>query len=154
VPTPILLVEDSDEDILLSRNSLQRAGIANPVFVVKSGDRALAYLQGEGDYADRERFPFPGIMLLDLKMPRMNGFQVLEWRKSQPNLRDLFVVVLSHHDEIRDVSRAYSLGARTFLIKPCSAADFRNLAVNFPDHWQLLHNAKDEDSKRLVQAHH
>ena len=132
MPIPILLVEDSDEDILLSRNSLQRAGVANPVFVVKSGDRALAYLQGEGDYADRERFPLPGIMLLDLKMPRMNGFEVLEWMREQELLEQISVLVLTSSPEDRDRVRARELGAKAYLVKPPTPEGLREVLKLFP----------------------
>jgi len=136
----ILLVEDSEDDVLLVRRRMTQAGIVNPIFVVGDGDDAIAYLKGDHIYADRNRFPSPAILLLDLKMPRMSGFEVLNWCKSTNQTRDLFIVVLSHQDELREVSRAYALGAKTFLIKPPSTDDFTNLARSFPDYWELLPN--------------
>src|SRR5579883_2465504 len=108
---PILLAEDFPDDARILQTVLKKAGVLNPIFVVSDGAEALDYLKGEGFYADRTRFPLPAVLLLDLKMPKLDGFSVLEWCKAQPFLKDMLVVVLTGHREINAVNRAYSLGA-------------------------------------------
>jgi len=119
----ILLAEDREDDILLIRKAFQVANISNPVFVVRDGDEAISYLLGTGKYSNRAEFPLPDLLLLDLKMPGLDGFEVLRWLKVQPSLKSLRVVVLTSSDAIRDVNRAYALGANSFFVKPL---DFEN----------------------------
>lgn len=120
----ILVIEDEEDDILLIRRTFAKAGVANPYQVVRNGDEAISYLKGEGAYADREKHPMPSLVLLDLKMPGKDGFEVLHWIRTQPELSALRVVVLTSSSEIRDVNRAYQLGANSFLMKPL---DFQNI---------------------------
>ena len=120
----ILLVEDQEDDILLIRQALAKANIENPLQVVRSGESALAYLKGEERFANRFEHPLPSLVLLDLKLTGMDGFDVLEWIREQDGLRSMRVLVLTSSDQIRDVNRAYQLGANSFLIKP---VDFENL---------------------------
>jgi len=121
---PILLAEDRDDDVLLIRRAFASAYIPNPLYVVKDGEEAIAYLAGERRYANREEYPLPSLLLLDLKMPRMDGFEVLTWIRQQPSLKALRVVVLTSSSDLRDVTKAYQLGANSFLVKP---VDFQNL---------------------------
>jgi CheY-like chemotaxis protein len=120
----ILLAEDLEDDVLLIRRAFTKAGVQNPLFVVHDGEEAIQYLQGEGKFANRAEYPLPDLTLLDLKMPRKDGFEVLEWVRQQPTLRGLRIVVLTSSKEIRDVDRAYQLGANSVLVKP---AEFTNL---------------------------
>ena len=120
-PETILLAEDNDDDVLLIRRAFAQAGLVEPLHVVPNGELAIAYLKGDGAYADRSLYPWPKLLLLDLKMPRKTGLEVLEWIKSNPQSRPLKVVVLTTSTELRDVSLAYQLGAKSFLVKP---ADF------------------------------
>jgi CheY-like chemotaxis protein len=117
-PPVILLAEDLESDVLLLQRALRQARIVNPVKVVNDGEQAIAYLKGEGKYADRAEYPVPSLLLLDLKMPRLGGLEVLSWAQNQPGLKDLRIVVLSGSRELEDVNRAYQLGAHTFLVKP------------------------------------
>src|ERR1041384_6928520 len=94
----ILLAEDDPDDVLLAQIALRKARLANPLQIVRDGEEAIAYLQGEGRYADRNRYPLPILLLLDLKMPKVNGFQVLEWLRKQPLLSRLPVAVLTSSD--------------------------------------------------------
>src|ERR1043166_4419196 len=111
----ILLVEDREEDVILLRRAFTKANFLNPIQVVSDGDEAIAYLQGAGKYADRSEYPLPKLVLLDLKMPRKDGFEVLQWIRQQPGLSAIRVVVLTASDTVRDVNRAYQLGANSFL---------------------------------------
>src|SRR4051812_45474637 len=110
----VLLVDDDPNDRFLIRRSFQRLGIQNPLLEVGDGAEAISYLEGEGRYADRSKYPFPGILLLDLQMPRIDGLQVLEWIRSKLTVSGLLIIVLSRLDEIRQVNRAYALGANSF----------------------------------------
>ena len=134
---PILLVEDHEDDVELLQCVLKSAGVLNPVAVVTDGEEAIAYLQGAGDFADRAQFPLPGVLMLDLKMPRLGGFEVLSWLKDESKIKDVLVVVLSGYRQTWEVDRAYALGAHAFLLKPCSVDDIRNLGRDFPPYWTL-----------------
>ena len=122
--TSILLAEDNENDIIMLRRAAHSARFNNPLSIVNDGAEVIAYLQGEGKYADRRRYPLPALLLLDLKMPRKNGFEVLQWLREQPQFTNLQVVVLSSSDEIRDINRAYELGANSFLVKPMFFSEF------------------------------
>src|SRR2546426_3282265 len=107
----ILLAEDSETDILLTRRAFAKAKLLNPLHVVRDGVEAIAYLKGDGQYSNRDEYPLPDLLLLDLKMPHKNGLEVLDWIRQQPSLRALRVVVLTSSDQARDVNMAYQLGA-------------------------------------------
>ena len=134
---PILLVEDSESDVVAFQLMLKQATVKNPVFVVGSGDEAIAFLKGEGEFANRELFPAPGILFLDLNLPGTDGFDVLAWARGNTALDHVLVIVLSGHSGAREVNHAYALGADSFLIKPCHPEDIWKLAKNFPEHWTL-----------------
>src|SRR3954466_119132 len=133
---PVILVAEDDEDyVILIRQVFQKAHIPNPIHVVWNGEEAIWYLKGLGKYANRDEFPLPDIFLLDLKMPRVNGFEVLKWVRSQPSLAALRILVLTSSDEIRDVNEAYQLGANSFLVKPMDFEDFTHLSRLIADFW-------------------
>ena len=111
------------------------AGVETPVIVLSDGDEAIAYLSGKGQFSDRARFPMPRVLLLDLNMCRVDGFDVLEWIRTQPQLNDLYVVVLSGHHGLREVNQAYALGAKSFLFKPGEPAQIRELMNNSRRYW-------------------
>jgi len=133
----ILLVDDSEDDTNILIRLLQASHVANPVQTVGTGRQAIAYVGGKGDYADRDKYPEPAILILDLRMPGVSGFEVLEWIESHHNLPRFLIVVLSGLNGLRDVARAYGLGAHTFLAKPCREDDLINLIRAFPDHWEI-----------------
>jgi CheY-like chemotaxis protein len=142
----IMIVEDRDDDILLMRKAFERASLTNPVHVVRSGDEAVAYLSGEGKYANRAEYPLPVLVLLDLKMPGMDGFELLTWIRQQEGIRGLPVVVLTSSSEMRDVNRAYALGANSFFVKELDfqgAVDLSHLLRNY---W--VHKAATPDTSR------
>ncbi len=126
ITRPILLAEDYEADADAVLRLLRKAGVVNPVIVVPDGGEAIAYMNNEGLFRDRQKFPLPGVLLLDLKLPVKNGFEVLEWCRTQPHLKDLFIVVLSGHYELRYVNEAYSLGAHRFFTKPAKKEDITN----------------------------
>ncbi len=134
---PILLAEDLEDDAWTIKQVLKKAGVMNPVAVVSDGEEAIRYLRGTGTYNDRAKFPLPGVLLLDLKMPRRSGFEVLEWCRAQPQLKTMLLVVLTGLDEVGTMQRAYSMGADSFLLKPCNVEDITNLTNTFTGYWEL-----------------
>lgn len=131
----ILLVEDNEDDVFLMKHALNSAGISNPVHVVETGQHAVDYLAGAGEYQERSRYPMPVIVFLDLKLPLMSGHEVLAWIRGQRQLESLLVVVLTSSDEPSDVRRSYSLGANSYLMKPLSARQLIDLAKAFNWSW-------------------
>jgi CheY-like chemotaxis protein len=134
----ILVVEDNENDLTLIRRTLTNACLPNPRHFVESGEEAINYLVGVGPYSDRKKYPLPALVLLDLKLPIKDGFEVLKWIRSQPNLKDLRVVVLTSSTHIRDVTQAYRLGANSFLVKPLEFENVRELFSAIQ--WQLTDN--------------
>lgn len=116
----ILLVDDSENDLILMRRAFQKAEFNIPLQEVHDGEEAIAYLKGEGLYSDRRRFPLPVVMMLDLNMPRLNGFDVLAWVQTQPALKHLSVIILTASIRMEDVEESFDLGAHSFLVKPAS----------------------------------
>jgi CheY-like chemotaxis protein len=135
----ILIAEDSESDIFFLFRVLDQAGVINPIFVVRDGNETMAYLKGEGQYADRTAYPLPGIILLDLKMPGTDGFEILRWKREQPELKRTLVVAVSSYDGVYSINLAYETGADTFLSKPLTSEDVLNLISAFNDCWQLVH---------------
>lgn len=131
----ILLVEDDPNDVLLIQRAFQKAGLHNSLKVVRNGDQAIEYLSGEEAYADRELFPLPFLVLLDLKMPGTDGFEVLDWARKTPNLKRLLIVVLTSSNLQSDVDKAYELGANSYLVKPVEFDDMVNLIQRFESYW-------------------
>lgn len=138
-----LLVEDSQNDAILIRRAFQKGNILNPLQVVSSGDQALAYLKGEGAFSNRAEFPLPELVLLDLKLPGIDGFDVLRWIRQQPTLRALRVVVLTSSDRIQDVNLAYQLGANSFLVKPVDFERFVEISQALKGYWIWLSKAPE-----------
>jgi CheY-like chemotaxis protein len=119
LPRPvILLVDDDPHDVVLIRLAFRKIGIIDTIQLVKNGTEAMWYIKGEGIYSNRNQFPPPTLMLLDLKMPQTSGFEVLEWVRKDASLDQLVVVVMSSSRQEHDVQRAYALGANLYLVKP------------------------------------
>lgn len=116
--TTILHVEDDPNDTLLFQHACQKAGVVFDLQAVSDGDQAIAYLRGANDFCDRAKYPLPKLILLDLKMPRVSGFDVLAWLKDDGSFKQVPVVVLTSSNHDADVKRAYDLGAKSYLVKP------------------------------------
>lgn len=112
--------------------------------MVRTGAEAMQYLAGEGKYAARDRYPLPRIVLLDLKMPSPDGFEVLRWKETRPELRKILWVALSNFDGIKTINEAYIAGATTFLTKPLDGKDVQHLIEGFNDYWQLQADSKTD----------
>jgi CheY-like chemotaxis protein len=131
----ILLAEDDEDYVHLMRQAFTRANIPNPIHVVWNGEEAIWYLKGVGKYSNRDEYPLPELLLLDIKMPRVNGFEVLKWVRQEPSLASLRVLVLTSSDELRDVNQAYQMGANSFLLKPNDFQDSVQLGRLITDFW-------------------
>src|SRR2546423_993498 len=132
---PLLLAEDDENDVFFLQRAFQQAKIQNPILVVRDGQETIAYLSGEGKFSDRRQFPLPYLLLLDLKMPRKTGLDVLEWLHEQPELRCIPVIVLSSSAQRDDIERAYELGANGFVVKPASLEKRLELAKLIAAFW-------------------
>src|SRR6185503_10197812 len=140
---PLLLVEDNEEDAFILQRAFKTLQFSNPLFRVRDGEEAVQYLSGNGVYANRAEFPPPYLVLLDLKLPRMDGFQVLQFIRETPALKHLFVIVLATSDLNRDVARAYELGADSYLVKPGALSDVREVIELLRKHWLMLDRIAD-----------
>lgn len=145
-----LLVEDDEDQVELVRRAFAKAKIVNPLHVVRSGEEAMVYLEGAGPYQNREEFPLPKLILLDLKMPGITGFDLIRWIRRQPPLSTVRIVVLTASNEIRDVNQSYALGANSFLVKPVNFDDFVRLTQAVEGYWIWL-NKIPEDSPPVRQ---
>ena len=119
----ILLVDDSENDLFLMRTAFKKAELNSPLQEVNNGEEAIAYLKGEGRYSDRNQFPLPTVMILDLNMPMKNGFDVLDWVRTQPALKRMSIIILTASMRMEDVKRAFDLGANSFLVKPATVEE-------------------------------
>lgn len=135
---PILLVEDDLNDIFLVKRAFKRAHISNPLQVVTDGEKAIEYLHGIGNYADRDAFPLPKLIVMDIKMPGKSGFEVLEWLKTEGQpLRRIPIVIVSSSDDPADVNRAYELGANAYMVKPMEFKAVEHLFQSITHYWGL-----------------
>lgn len=131
----ILLVEDDKNDAFFLQYAFESAGIANPLVWLEDGQKAMDYLSGTGPYSDRARFPFPCLVLLDLKLPGKGGLELLRWVRGQPVLSNLIIIVLTSSSEASDVEEAYRLGARSYLVKPLTVEKRLLMAKALKDYW-------------------
>src|ERR1043166_5515933 len=113
----ILLVEDDENDVFFFKYAMKKESLGNPLQVARDGQEAIDYLEGTGKFANREEFPMPYLIVLDLKLPFVMGLDVLKWIREQPQLSPI-VVVLSSSPENADIEAAYRLGATAYLVKP------------------------------------
>jgi CheY-like chemotaxis protein len=134
-PPIILLVEDNEDDVFFMQRVLQVSGTKNPLQVATNGQQAINYLAGAGEFADRQRFPLPFLIFLDLKMPQVNGFDVLTWMRERPELNWIVVIVMSDSSEAIDQKRAYALGARSYQIKPPTPESMRGIFDSLKSYW-------------------
>jgi CheY-like chemotaxis protein len=136
----ILLVDDSENDLKLMEVAFRKVGFDSPLQMVHDGEEAIAYLKGEGPYADRNKFPLPGVILLDLNMPMKNGFDVLDWLRSQRQaFKRISTIILTASMRAEDVERAFDLGANSYLVKPSTLEDLIAMIRCLRDWLQINH---------------
>ncbi len=134
----ILQIEDDPNDVFLLKHAMKKAGMTNSVQVASDGQEAIDYLSGAGKFADREQFPLPALVLLDLKLPFVMGLDVLKWIREQLNVAPV-VIILTASAEDEDIASAYQLGANAFLTKPSEASKLQEIVNAIKDFW-LTHN--------------
>jgi CheY-like chemotaxis protein len=134
----VLLVEDNVDDVILIERAFEKARIVNPLHVAGDGDEALDYLGGRGKYHDRAAYPLPALVLLDLKLPRRSGLDVLTWMRAEPCIKRIPVVVLTSSRENVDVDRAYELGVNSYLCKPVAFDVLLDMIKTLNVYWLLL----------------
>lgn len=139
----VLLVEDDPDDVLLIRRAFAKAGLLASMELVGDGERAIQYLSGAEPFVSRERFPLPVVVLLDLKLPKRSGFEVLEWLRSQPGLRRIPVVVLTGSAQSSDVNRAFDIGANSYLVKPVGLEALTDIMKTLNLYWLLMNERPD-----------
>jgi len=143
----ILLVEDSPDDVLLIQRAFRKANLINPISVVDDGEKAIQYLSGAGVYADRASHPLPVLVLLDLKLPRKSGHEVLAWIKQHPSFKRVPVVVLTSSTETIDVNKAYDLGANSYLVKPVGFDDLFAMVKTLQPYWMIMNQKPDVEAR-------
>ena len=134
----ILLVEDNRMDIELTLDAFREARLLNTIHVASNGQAALDYVFGRGQYADRDTYPMPNLILLDLKLPGVDGFQVLRQIKETPRLKRLPVVILTSSKEEGDRALSYDIGANSYLVKPVSFEGFLGVVRQIEGYWLSL----------------
>lgn len=125
-----LLVEDNEDDVFFMQRAFKAAALENPLRIVTSGEQAIEYLSGANGYADREKYPLPDMIFLDLKMPGLNGFDVLRWIRSEQK-SDVCVTILTSSPETVDRQKARQLGANSYLVKPPDPAMLKACCAQF-----------------------
>jgi DNA-binding response OmpR family regulator len=135
---PILLIEDSLNDVQLVQRAFRKANVSAALQIFNDGDTAVEYLSGEGQYCDRAQYPIPTFILLDLKLPRRSGSEVLSWLRQQSYLRRIPVVVLTASREDRDVNQLYDLGVNAYMVKPVMFNDLVEIIHTLNLHWLIL----------------
>ena len=148
--TTILLVEDEVNDVLLITKTLNKAGVNSLIQVARDGQEALDYLTGEGQFANREKYPLPCLVLLDLKLPRVMGLEVLRRLDQRRNFRRLVVIVLTSSQQPEDIDTAYDLGAKAYLVKPSGIDQLEPMARAIKDFW-LTQNRPPASSPALEE---
>jgi CheY-like chemotaxis protein len=142
--TPVLLVEDDPADVRLIQLAFSKLNVSINIIRLTNGDEAVAYLSGASPYENRAAHPMPAVVLLDIKLPRRSGFEVLEWvRRQRSGVKRMPVVILTSSRHSADVNRAYDLGANSYLAKPETASQLQQLASQFQSYWLALNEAPD-----------
>jgi CheY-like chemotaxis protein len=134
----ILLVEDNHMDVILTLDAFKEARLKNTIHVARNGQEALDYLFGKDKYANRDEFPIPALILLDLKMPKIDGFEVLRQVKSTEKLKRIPIVILTSSKEEGDRALSYDIGANSYLLKPVSFEGFTEVVKKIDDYWFSL----------------
>jgi CheY-like chemotaxis protein len=132
---PVLIAEDDPNDVFLLKRAFEKAGVNNPVVVARNGQEAIDYLNGSGKFIDRTVHPLPGLMFLDLKMPLVDGFDVLAWLHTRPMDSKVPVVVLSSSNQERDIKQARQMGADDYRVKPQQFEELLEMVREIHDRW-------------------
>lgn len=147
-----LLVEDNENDALLLKRAFSRGNLVNPLQVLTTGEEVMEYLQGTGRFSNRAEFPLPAVLLLDLNLPGISGFDVLRWIRGQRSLASMRVIVLTSSTSIQDVNQAYRLGANSFLVKPMDLEHLCRMTEALAGYWIWMDRAPDVEREQPTQV--
>jgi len=131
-PLNILIAEDNEDDAFILTHALKSAGLSNPVFICRDGQEAVDYIKGIGSFADRAKYPLPGLLILDIKMPRLSGLEVLRWVRTHPACAVIPTIILTSSAHPKDVAEAFENGVNAYFLKPRTPDEMRDLL-------QLIH---------------
>jgi len=146
----ILLAEDEEDYVLLIQEAFREAKVPTALHIVPTGKDLKLYLEGQGKYANRDEYPLPDLLVVDIKLPGYSGLEVLAWMRSEPGLSGLRVVVLTSSERLKDVNEAYRLGANSFLVKPYDLQKLVSMAKLIEEFW--LKTSRCPDSYRSPQG--
>jgi len=138
----VLVADDDPRDLQIMHLAIKRNGVVAEIHEVHDGEQVIDYLRGENDFADRGRHPFPDLLMLDLKMPKMDGLEVLGWLRKRPEYHRLPTIMLSGSGLEKDVEEAYRRGAATYFSKPASFKEFQELIKSVIDYWERSQRSK------------
>ena len=145
-PTNILIVEDEEAHAQLTERAIRKSGNANRIDIVGDGEQALDYLLNCGKYADKNRYPCPGLVLLDIKLPGIDGIEVLKQIKEHPKLKQIPVIMLTTSEREEDIAKAYSHYANSYLTKPVGFKEFEEKIAKLGFYWLILNEPPASDN--------
>ena len=137
-PSSILLVEDEEAHAELTRRAIRKGGNASRIVVLTDGEEALDYVFNRGKYADKAKYPLPGLIMLDIKLPGIDGIEVLKQIKEHPVLKKIPVIMLTTSDREEDICKSYSYYANSYLTKPVAFKEFEEKIMQIDSYWMLL----------------
>lgn len=133
----VLIAEDNEDDAFLLQRAFRNLGLQNPIQIVTDGEQVVYYLQGQNKFRDRRQFPFPSVIFLDIKMPKMNGFEVLKWIRDHPDCHVMPTMIFSSSSHPGDVTRAYQNGANAYLVKPATLPQLESMVKRAFEFWAV-----------------
>lgn len=146
-PINILLVDDTEADVKITLRAFEKARLRNNIFVVQDGDEALDFLNHRGEFSDHQQYPRPGIILLDINMPKIDGFEVLKAIKTDDNLKTIPVVMLTSSKDHQDVLKSYNYGASSYIPKPVDYGEFLRVVESFNFYWSIINRLPDDGAR-------
>jgi CheY-like chemotaxis protein len=146
----VLFVDDTADERLLFARAGQKAGVRYKLHTVTNGQEAVDYLEGSGAYADRTRFPLPDLLVLDINMPQLDGFETLKWVRAQTTLRFLPVVMFSTSPRPEDIQKAYELAANSYVIKPANLSGLLRIVKMLEIYWLDLNRSEGVAYEEIV----
>ena len=146
----ILVAEDNENDALLFRRTLKKVGITNRVEIVSNGEEVILYLEGKGRFADREANPLPALVILDIKMPKLTGLEVLEWICRHPKFKVVPTLIFTSSRHDRDICRAFEFGAHGFFVKPSGMEETEKIFRAIHDYWSVSLKPEPAQCMQLV----